>query len=50
MPGSAVADIQATYGATLIGLLVSTVCVVLLPPPPLADTNSSLYGVTLTQM
>jgi len=34
MPGSAVADIQDTYGASLIGLLVSTV----------------LYGVTVTQI
>jgi hypothetical protein len=52
MPGSAVADIQDTYGAALIGLLVSTVCVFLLSFPArlLSLPTHSLYGVTVTQM
>ena len=54
MSGSAVADIQNTYGAALIGLVVSTVCVFLPTFPPsllsLPTPTHSLYGVTLTQV
>jgi hypothetical protein len=51
MPGSAVVDIRETYGAALIGLSLSTVCVVsLLFSHSLAElANLSLYGVTMTQ-
>ena len=51
MSGSAIADVQDTYGAALIGLLVSTMRVFSLffLIPSLSYLIHSLYGVTITQ-